>query len=79
MIDNYLEILQQYKIPKISYLFSQLPLPYNWNMLQLANKFEKRNNQTDYLIDLYHFREIIKLLELSEISKLEEEFKSNLN
>ena len=40
---------------------------------------EKRNNQTDYLIDLYHFREIIKLLELSEISKLEEEFKSNLN
>ncbi|CAK90132.1 unnamed protein product (macronuclear) [Paramecium tetraurelia] len=79
MLDNYIEILQQYKNPKLQYLFSSLPLPNQWQLFQTANKIDVLNSQTDYLIDLYHYREIPKLLLKDQIERLPEEFQHDLN
>jgi len=43
-LDNYIELLQQYKDFKVSSLFSSLPLPSYWQLFGTANKIDTLNS-----------------------------------
>lgn len=79
MLQNYIDLLRQYQDAKVSLLFSSLPLPNYWQLHATANRIDTVNSNTDYLVDLYHYREIAKLFKLQEIELLETHFRHDLS